>query len=307
MPIRKLYSQRNAPGITGTPVFNAISYKLKQQVFHLWDDFLAQKRIDNDVKKTAWQGIFKTVCREHGHGKTIYQGKKSPREQVEEYYNSFSLGDVGNHLDIVEIIFYEMKRIQSYYRQGWHQPLKLSYELSVKHLNERFIENNFGYRFEQHQVFRIENEYYHKEVVKPSLELLKDEIFKNVNQEFLLAHEYFRKNLFEPCIVECVKAFESTMKVICHGMNWPYDQKDTASPLIRKIIESELIPKYFETSLISIATIRNKTSAHGKGVSNVELNDRLALYVLNQTAAIIMYLVESFKSSASKSDKNTSQ
>jgi hypothetical protein len=137
-------------------------------------------------------------------------------------------------------------------------------------------------------------------VVRPALELIKENVFKSVNQEYLDAHGYFRKQLFEPCIVECVKAFESTMKIICHESKWPYDQNDTSSSLIKKIIDAGLIPKYLETSLISMATIRNKTSAHGKGVADIDVNDRVALYVLNQTAAIIMYLVESFKSQKTK-------
>jgi hypothetical protein len=56
----------------------------------------------------------------HGHGKLIYQAmgaSKLPKDQVEDYYNSFSLIDVDKHLDIIEIIFYEMRRLQLHHQK----------------------------------------------------------------------------------------------------------------------------------------------------------------------------------------------
>jgi AbiJ N-terminal domain 4 len=295
--MREIYSRRNAIENVGPLLLNEVPYKLKNQIFHVWDDFLNQKRIEPETRKSAWEGIYKTVRREHGHGKQIYYGSKHARDQVEEYYNSFSLSEVDKHLDIVEIIFYQMRRIQLFQLERFFkQPLRITYDDSVKALNNRFAEYNFGYRFEQHQVIKIESQYHYSEIVKPAFELLKDERFKIANQEYFAAQAYFRKGLFEPCIVECAKAFESTIKVICHELNWKYEQSDSSTVLLKIIINNGFIPKYFESSLMSIATIRNKTSAHGKGVEGSSVDQHLARLSINQTASILSYFLDVFNS-----------
>lgn len=45
MPAKKIYRQRNAPTIVGHPVFDQQPFKLKNQGYHIWDEFLNQKRI----------------------------------------------------------------------------------------------------------------------------------------------------------------------------------------------------------------------------------------------------------------------
>jgi hypothetical protein len=70
------------------------------------------------------------------------------------------------------------------------------------------------------------------EAVKPALELLSDERFAGANAEFLEAHEHYRHGRHAECMNECLKAFESTLKIICKKQKWPFKDTDTAKALI---------------------------------------------------------------------------
>jgi hypothetical protein len=296
MPIHDVYSKRNSSKPI-SPKANEMPFALKNQIFHIWNDFLSQKQIKSDVKETAWKEILKSVCREHGFGRLIFenvQASKYPRDQVENYYQSLSHLEVDKHFDIIEIVFFTIRKIDLFYSKRGRR-LPINYNACVGYLNQRFTEHAFPFRFEQKQIIKMDSEFHYSNVVKPTLELLKEEIFCSVNSEFLLAHEYYRKKLYEPCIVECTKSFESCLKIIGHALSWGYKQSDTASVLVRVAIDQQLIPKYFENSFMVVATIRNKTSAHGKGIEEVDVTDELALFSIHQTAAILYFLVESFK------------
>ena len=84
---------------------------------------------------------------------------------------------------------------------------------AIEELNFRFKEAWwFGYQFTNKQIVRIDSEYIHAEIVKPSLKLLNQEQFSGAQQEFLNAHEHYRKGNAKEALNECLKAFESTMK-----------------------------------------------------------------------------------------------
>ena len=69
----------------------------------------------------------------------------------------------------------------------------------------------------------------HKEIVVPALRLIHDSRFASAEQEYLDAHEAYRKGELEDCIVGCGKALESTLKVIGDGRSWPITANDPAS------------------------------------------------------------------------------
>jgi Domain of unknown function (DUF7014) len=146
---------------------------------------------------------------------------------------------------------------------------------------------------------RKTSEILHAEVVTPAQQLLTDARFKGANEEYLSAHEYFRKSDNGACLNECLKAFESTMKIICHSKGWQYNQNDTASRLIAACLDNGLFPSYQQQQLTSlrglletsIPTPRNKQSGHGQGVQRNAVDDGLAGFVLHCTGATILLLV----------------
>jgi hypothetical protein len=118
------------------------------------------------------------------------------------------------------------------------------------------------------QVIRRDDEVTHQWAVGPALSLLRDKSFTSANTEFLKALVDFRNGDYDDCLAKCGSAFESTMKIICDRKGWPYDQKDTADPLIRKMLEhSTNLEAFFHQPLLLIGTIRNRlSSSHGSGV-----------------------------------------
>jgi hypothetical protein len=143
------------------------------------------------------------------------------------------------------------------------------------------------------RVIRRDSEITHALAVEPTLRLLTDPRFASANQEFLRALEDYRKADFDDCLTKCGAAFESTLKVICGMRGWPYEQKDTAAPLIQRVVTNSSLESYFTQPLTLIATLRNReSSAHGRGVERVAVARHKAEFGLNATASAILLVVQ---------------
>ncbi|MEI6950699.1 hypothetical protein V9K67_26185 [Paraflavisolibacter sp. H34] len=125
-------------------------------------------------------------------------------------------------------------------------------------------------------------------------------MFQNANEEFLKAHDHYRHGRNKECLSECLKAFESVMKIICTQKGWPHDEKDTSSKLLKICFDNNLIPQYLQTQFTSlravldsgIPTIRNRIGGHGQGSEKKEAADQLVRYALNLTGSNIIFLIE---------------
>ena len=73
------------------------------------------------------------------------------------------------------------------------------------------------------------------EITKPVFQLLLNVDYQAINEEYLHAQVAFRNLDYKTAIVDCGKAFESTMKIICDKKEYPYNQKDTVSKLINHL------------------------------------------------------------------------
>jgi hypothetical protein len=144
------------------------------------------------------------------------------------------------------------------------------------------------------KIIRKDSEILHKMAIVPTLTLLQDNRFLNANEEFLLALEDYKKNDYRDCVVKCGSALESVMKIICNEKNISYSEdKDTASVLIKKILQYSNLDNFWEQPIILIATIRNRlSSAHGKGTKEKSVPEHIAKYTINATASIILLLCD---------------
>ena len=123
--------------------------------------------------------------------------------------------------------------------------------------------------------------------------------FKNANEEFLSAHEHYRHKRNKECLKDCLKALETTMKVICKLNNWEFGETDTAKKLLDTCIKNGLIPTFLmshftslRTSLESgVPTIRNKLGGHGQGNTKITVPAHFASYMLYLTGTTINFLV----------------
>lgn len=170
---------------------------------------------------------------------------------------------------------------------------------AIDELNLRLKQNSLGYEFLNGEIIKKTNTFTHENIVKPALKLLVDEDFRGAEKEYLLAFEDYRKGENANAILNAVKAFESTMKIICSKLGYAYDKdKDTAKKLIKILEDNDFYPTYLNNHMNNIRTtlesgaptVRNKTAGHGQGTSVQNVSDEYVEYVLNLVATNIVFL-----------------
>jgi hypothetical protein len=77
--------------------------------------------------------------------------------------------------------------------------------------------------------------------------------YQGINEEYMQAHKHFRGRDYKDCIVNCAKAFESTMKIICDTKGYPYDKgKAGAADLLNVLFTHSFIPSYLQGNLTGL-------------------------------------------------------
>ncbi len=239
------------------------------------------------------------LCREYGVFELPPTKNYGSRNYVEELIN-FILNepDLERTLDAIELSFRVIDSSTRSYPYLLRQDASERADEAIGELNGRFKEHVVGFEFSNGQMIRIDSEYAHTEIVKPVLALLSDKQFDGVQQEFLSAHAHYRSGKTKECLNDCLKAFESMMKVICDKHGWVYNQGAGAKNLIQVCLDNNLIPTFWQqhfTSLRStlesgIPTGRNKLSGHGQGANPSEVPRYVAAYMLHLTASAIVLL-----------------
>jgi hypothetical protein len=168
---------------------------------------------------------------------------------------------------------------------------------AIDELNRRFQQHAVGYEFRDGRFTRIDSSFLHTEVVEPAIAVLHQPHFAGAEQEFSRATDHFRHGRYVECLNECLKAFESTMKAICHQKEWEYDQTLSGGKLVDVLGEHGLYPAFMKDSmgglvgaLKGVVTMRNKMSAHGQGVQSISVPKEVAAFALHSTAANIVFL-----------------
>jgi hypothetical protein len=245
----------------------------------------------------AYKSVKETLCREFGLFE-LSKYKQSDADSIIEFF--LQQENVEFALDVLELCFKVINGFFNNQSYLTHTKRKIEPKDAISELNERFKEHGIGYQFESNELIRIDSEFLHAEAVKPVLTVLREDGFKGANDEFLLAHEHYRHRRHKECLVDSLKAFESTMKAICKLRGWTPKPEDSASALIAVCFNNGLIPPYFETQFCSlksllasgIPTVRNKNGGHGQGSDVVVVPEYLARYGLNLTASSILFLVD---------------
>ncbi len=280
--------------------YDVLPAKLRTQIVLIWDEVFGinKEEIFYDVNKTneVFEKIRDIIRKEHGR---LFLSKKANNDYsaVVEYFRE---ADVEEALDVIEVTFMYVHDYVRKHPERFPASTSTAGE-AIEELNERFREHGVGYQIESGKVVRVDSKYLHQEVVKPALTVLSAGGYEGANEEFLAAHEHYRKGEVKACLNECLKAFESVMKSVCARCGWEYDEdQDTASALIAKLFDHDLVPGYLQshftglrTSLESgVPTIRNRESGHGQGTEAREVPQSIVSYVLHQTAANIVFLAQ---------------
>lgn len=247
--------------------------------------------------------ITETLCREYGvpYLTTVPKHIIGYRDYESEIYNFITLEkDVTKVLDLIELAFRVAEESANAIdvQYGKHHFQEKVGALIIE-LNERFKEHGIGYQYVERVIIRMDSTFVHEEVVKHALTLIQRKGFENINIEFMAAFKHFREGSNSGAMNECLKAFESTMRIICEKQHWSYPSSPTASKLIDICIGNGLIPEYWSSHFSSlqcmlkssVPMLRNKESGHGAGSQPKNIPDYLVSYMLGMTAATIVFLI----------------
>lgn len=302
MPVFDIFSKRQKRSRDEVPdvyQYETIPQELRVQVVHILRDVFGKLYRGfsggwyGDAVK-AYEFIHKALCREYGKF-TLGDSYDSDQEAIHNFL--LQTEETEKAVDVIEFSF---QFIDRYVRKNEHEfrEMKMSPDGAIEELNRRFHEHGIGYRYESGFIVRVDSQLLHTEVVRPTLTMLSNPMYKGANAEFLSAHEHYRKRRYKECLNDCLKAFESCIKAICEKRRWSYNDSDGASRLVSIVFERELIPTFMQSHFSAlrntleagVPTVRNRLSGHGQGRIEVPVPESIAGYVLHLTASNILLL-----------------
>jgi len=301
MPIYELFSERQRrlrgdfPDVLS---FDEIPESLRIQVLHITDDAIGFDEHSEDMTDYPYKHIRDILCREYGK----HLLDPHPYDRRTELHQFFlKTKSTEQALDVVELLFRLIDRtLRDPHGLVSRRKVKINPDEAIGEVNERFKKAGVGYAFENGKIIRLDSTYVHAEITQPAIKLLWNDTFSGANDEYMIAHEHYRHGRNEDCITNCLKAFESTLKIICDKRGWIVGRKDTAGKLIDVCVNNGLIPEFLEAqnrtlqSMLKsgVPTIRNNVSGHGQGNKKRQVNETIAKYCLNLTGANIIFLID---------------
>jgi hypothetical protein len=303
MAIFELYSKRQKRLRGEVPEvfsYDIIPNDLRVKIVHIISDVIGEDGYSRQDATLVYKFVHNTLCREYGLFELTNTYNESFKGQVLNFF--LQTEETDKAIDVIELTFKYIDRIirEDYQSYSFHTKSKLNPEDAIKELNERFKEEGIGYAFEGSKIIRIDSTYAHSEITKPTISLLWNKKFLGANDEYLKAHEHYRHGRNKECLTECLKAFESTMKIICKEKGWSFNPNDSSRKLIQVCFQNGLVPTFTQNQFSSlqnllesgIPTIRNKLGGHGQGQVPQKVDDEMTRYGLNLTGANIIFLIE---------------
>lgn len=305
MPIFDLYSRRKRPEQADVYQYDDIPKPVRVQIVNLWRWAIGPVVLETGWPRqpnwSFWDAIHDGLA--HEKGVPALADGDDPFARCMSYF--ISERSIDDLLDLLELTFRyiaDLAELKEYQRTD--RGITMTGEDAIYELNFRLREAGVGFQFEGTSIIQLDSQYVHSEAVKPALSILSDKRFHGPQQEFLHAHEEYRKarpedhKKLEDVVAGALKSFESTLKVICDLKKWQYDPKATAAPLVQLVIDKGLIPSYLQSSLEGLATLRNRIGGHGQGSQIRDVPYYLASYALHLSASNIVMLVEAFKATS---------
>lgn len=291
-------------GLPDVYTYDDLPDELRVQVIHIWRTCLGiyKNYLDDNVfPNRSWVWLHDRFCRELGL-LTLRNTRDNACDKCCEYIRLEQ--DVDYVLSLIELSF---RYIDRYWRSHFHMyktgaGATQEPDDAIDELNARFKEHGIGYQYVDGEIVKVDSQYIHAEAVRPALSLLQQAGFEGASEEFLKAHEHYRKGRNKEAIAEALKAFESTMKSICASMGWSVPANATAKPLIEACFANGLVPQALASHFNSLRTTlesglptaSNRSARHGQGQKAVRVPNHVAAYALHLTATNIVFLVESY-------------
>lgn len=282
--------------------YDSLPPALRVQIVHIWREGFGTTREEGYgitcPVLDAFREINQMLCKEFGVFHLTGRTDEDAFTSAANYL--LKCDDIEQALDVVELAFNYLKLMTP--NDRFHYTSTATPDEAIGELNERFKQHGIGYCFEPtlRKIVRIDSQFAHTNIVKPALSILAEKRFRTANEEFGKAHQHYREGRYQECIADCLKAFESTIKIICGTHKWRYDSGDASKALIKTCFDHQLVPSYLESQFASlrallesgVPTVRNKTSGHGQGERYRAIPAHLAAYALHLTASNIIFLSE---------------
>jgi hypothetical protein len=281
--------------------YDKLPKKLKVQLVQVWDEALGtSEQLNSNVGlMNAYKGLVQILRKEFGQfqlpGASRYGDHRS--EIVDTFLSDLPIDEA---LSIVELLTRGINRLTRNYNYLHRVKADQIATEAIEEINERFREHGVGFQYVEEEIIRVDSELLHAETVKPALVLLRGPGYQGAQDEFLKAHEHYRHGDAKGALTEALKSIESVMQSICQKRGWPVDPKATSKGLLEVLFSNGLIPSYWQSHFGGlranleggVPTARNKEGGHGQGVDVTTVPQHLAAYILHQTAATIVFLVE---------------
>ncbi|WP_367354202.1 STM4504/CBY_0614 family protein [Agrobacterium pusense] len=311
MALFELYSKRKAKAegsVSDVYQYDQIPNKLRVQITQIFEENIGNANLKRDYRnrpQEMYESIVKLLRREYGVHKLNNHFIPYNDTYMEELFGHIlECEEVDQVLDAIEVgcvVIDGLVRSSEY--KNDHR-FDENCDSALSEINDRFKENGVGYEYTGNRIVRVDSELIHSEVVKPALSFLNGSMYEGPRQEFLGAHKHYRAGEHKQAIVDCLKAFESTMKAICEKRGWTYDKgKATAKDLIAVCFNEGLVPSYWQNNLANLRALlesgvptgRNKNAGHGQGATPVTVDDSVSEYIMHMTASTILFLARAEK------------
>ncbi|HXI13730.1 MAG TPA: hypothetical protein VNM92_13965 [Thermoanaerobaculia bacterium] len=305
MAILDLFSKRQKRlrgELTDVYQYDAVSASFRVQVVHIWRDAFGEPRAYESRTNEVYRTIHDMLAREYGL--FVLSQKTSLNDHQAGLIDFFlSTKETEKALDAIELTFTALDRFcrDRQFINGSHP--KIDADSAIAELNDRFRENGIGYQFESGQLIRVDSTVLHADIVKPALVLLAEPEYAGANAEYRVAHEHYRHGRYKESLNDSLKAFESTLKVICKKRSWSHNPTDTAKKLLDVCFAQGLLPPFLQSQFAAlrtllesgIPTVRNKVSGHGQGSQPQAIPQHVATYGLHLAGSSIVFVVNAEK------------
>lgn len=277
-----VYSIRETNSIEEVFKYEHPTEKFKKQLFYLMKDNVV---INEFVK------LYKSITLHYGISRTI---NETYLENPSVFRNDFIIGferlldnqnDINFYLDLVELFLVQYTTAK--------QPI-------IKSINKILLLDSLGYQIDEikNQIIRIDSSHTYQEIIRPTLLLLNDDKFKNIDDEYRKAFEELKNGNYESVLVEANKAFESTMKIICDLKGYGQPKNHAVTSLIAHLRTHDFIENFqtekfnaLAKTLESISITRNNLAGHGQGSVSRNLSVMYAEYALRVSSSNILLLM----------------
>lgn len=306
MPIIDLFSRRKKESSGAFPdvfQYDDIPHELRVQIIHILQDGLGNEEDfhshygDGDTKG-AYEGFCRALRREYGVFHLTGERHRDSNAMAELINFFLYEKDIARVLDVIELTCRLIENVTT----EWSGKFYGQANNLIPEVNQRLKERGVGYRYISGTIVRVDSEFTHSEIVKPTLSLLRARKLKNVEKEFLAAHEHYRSGEYQDCLTDCGCALESMMKIILSEFGIKDIEKLIANTLAKRLFENSIIPTNLQTQFTSlqslitsgVPTLRNQMGAHGHGAHTLSIPESVAAYSINLTASNLL-LLNSFR------------